>query len=68
MKSIALFKEVLASLCKFSIAGDFAQGHRLLNVFQFITCEVGFVERDVGCQWSVVGYRLSVSVVVIARI
>jgi len=56
MKAIALLKEVLASLGKFSIAGDFAQGHRLLNVFQFITCEVGFVERDVGCQLSVVGY------------
>ena len=60
MKAVTLLKEVLASLGKFSIAGDFAQGHRLLNVFQFITCEVGFVERDEGCQLSVIGYQLSV--------
>jgi ABC-type thiamin/hydroxymethylpyrimidine transport system permease subunit len=60
MKAKALLKEVLASLGKFSIAGDFTKADCLLNVFQFITCEVGFVERDEGCQLSVIGYRLSV--------
>jgi hypothetical protein len=62
MKAIALLKEVLASLGKFSISGDFTKADCLLNVFQFITCEVGFVERDVGCQLSVsvVGWLLSV--------
>jgi hypothetical protein len=55
-----LLKEILASLGKFSIAGDFTKADCLLNVFQFITGEVGFVERDEGCQLSVIGCRLSV--------
>jgi ABC-type thiamin/hydroxymethylpyrimidine transport system permease subunit len=46
VKTIALLKEMLASLGKFTITGDFAQGHRLLNVFQFVACEVGFIEGD----------------------
>jgi ABC-type thiamin/hydroxymethylpyrimidine transport system permease subunit len=54
MKAIALLKEVLASLGKFSISGDFTKADCLLNVFQFITCEVGFVERDVGCRLAVI--------------
>jgi hypothetical protein len=51
---------MLASLGKFTITGDFAQGHRLLNVFQFVAGEVGFVEGNVGFQVWVVGCRLSV--------
>jgi hypothetical protein len=60
MKPVALLKEMLASLGKFTITGDFAQGHRLLNVFQFVAGEVGFVEGDVGFQVWVVSCRLSV--------
>jgi hypothetical protein len=57
----------LAALGKFTITGDFAQVHRLLNVFQLVAGKVGFVEWDfdggfqlwgVGFQLWVVGCRL----------
>jgi hypothetical protein len=46
VKTVALLKKLLASLGKFTITRDFAQVHRLLNVFQFVAGEVGFVEGD----------------------
>jgi hypothetical protein len=69
LETITSLKEILAALGKFTITGDFAQVHRLLNVFQLVASKVGFVEWDfdggfqlwgVGFQLWVVGCRLSV--------
>jgi hypothetical protein len=67
LETITSLKEILAALGKFTITGDFAQVHRLLNVFQLVAGKVGFVEWDfdggfqlwgVGFQLWVVGCRL----------